>query len=63
MAAILVTVVLALISTASGLNVNSGVTVRNGIYYGLTVKVEDQVPKHLCTRALNKLEVRAIINQ
>ena len=38
----------------------SGVRVENGIYSGITVKVEEAVPKHLCHRTLEKLEVRSI---
>ncbi len=37
---------------------NSGTTVEDGIYRGVTVRVAEAVPKHLCHRILNSLEVR-----
>ena len=38
---------------------SSLLTVTDGIYSGLTVRIQEEVPKHFCSRLLNQLEVRA----
>ena len=52
-----------LLCAHSAESANSLLTVKNGIYSGLTVQVNEEVPKHFCPRLLNKLEVRNFKNQ
>ena len=45
------------VSSVSSVSSNSLLTVADGVYSGLTVRVSEDVPKHFCSRLLNKLEV------
>ena len=45
--------------SASDSSTNSLLTVTDGIYSRLTVEIQEDVPKHFCSRILNQLEVRA----
>ena len=39
----------------------SVLTVENGVYKRLTVKVSEAVPRQLCHRAINNLQVRTVL--
>lgn len=36
---------------------DSLITAENGVYSGITVRVEEDVPRHSCHKILNRLEV------
>ena len=40
----------------------SVLTVENGVYKRLTVKVSEAVPRQLCHRAINNLQVRTVLS-
>ena len=57
--ALAATILLCLMTaTPTSCSRKSLLTVEDGVYSGLTVKIDDAVPRHLCFRVVNQLEVR-----